>query len=675
MSQLEQLKKAKHLKDLGRILRYMPSELINIIYSTPEEKKYKKFSILKKNGDSRQILAPNPRLKKLQRTLANLLYECFEEINLKDTDIKKNALEKNRSKAKESISHGFQRNLSIASNAKLHKNKKYVLNLDIKDFFPSINFGRIRGFFIKNENFQLNQKVATIIAQIACYENSLPQGSPCSPIISNLVAQILDRRLVKLAKKYNCVYSRYVDDLTFSTAKKIFPYQIAYEKKRSFLSRINFIKKKKPLIWVLGVELQKIIENSGFNTNLKKTRMQYKTSRQVVTGLVVNKHVNVNSNYYRYARSMCDNLFKTGAYSLPKLENQGKRTKDTTEEPTEMIPELDKLEGIINYIYYIKNYRNKFIISEPKNLSDREKKSFQKYLDENHKASNIGIKKLYSKFLYYKYFYANKAPLIFCEGKTDITYIKCALRQLKYPELIKEEEDSKTGQTRLEYLVNFFQSSHIKEDVMSLSSGTGGMKNLINVYDDKIKYYDKKIEEYLKKNKTKKDKIEEYKNNCKNFPVILVVDDDDESRGIKNKYKEQFNKNNYAHISYNLYIIILPEPNDITESEIKKINKKYKRKDSKEEKAQNKQKKKEKKDDGFAIEAYFHNVKIDGEEILDTELNGKKLNISNKSNEEFYHKSILAEYIKKNQNRIDFENFKLLLNIIVKIIKHHSSQP
>ena len=102
--------------------------------------------------------------------------------------------------------------------------RRWVFNLDLEDFFPSINFGRVRGFLLKNRDFRAeSEHRATVISQIACHENSLPQGSPCSPVISNLVAHLLDMRLVRLASSVGCTYSRYADDLTFSTNKKIFP--------------------------------------------------------------------------------------------------------------------------------------------------------------------------------------------------------------------------------------------------------------------------------------------------------------------------------------------------------------------------------------------------------------------------------------------------------------------
>src|SRR5262249_16793586 len=133
-------------------------------------------------------------------------------------------------KLKDRVAHGFKRKRDIRSNARQHRHRRWVFNIDLEDFFPSINFGRVRGFFIKNRDFALHEEVATVIAQIACHDNSLPQGSPCSPVISNLVAHLLDMRLVKLASTNGCTYSRYADDLTFSTNKKEFPADVASPK-------------------------------------------------------------------------------------------------------------------------------------------------------------------------------------------------------------------------------------------------------------------------------------------------------------------------------------------------------------------------------------------------------------------------------------------------------------
>jgi hypothetical protein len=104
----------------------------------------------------------------LQQRLANLLYDCLDEL-------------KKATPARRSLAHGFERKRNIITNASLHKRRRYVLNLDLEDFFPSINFGRVRGFFLKDKHFAVQPTVATIIAQIAYHENELPEASPCSP--------------------------------------------------------------------------------------------------------------------------------------------------------------------------------------------------------------------------------------------------------------------------------------------------------------------------------------------------------------------------------------------------------------------------------------------------------------------------------------------------------------
>ena len=153
MSSLEKLKQTTTLKDFAKLIGYQPKTLSYILYQIPEENKYFEFSIPKKNGGERKIKSPNDKLKKLQKKVAKLLNNCLEEI---------------LSSHKQSLSHGFRRNHSIVTNARKHKKKRHVFNIDLEKFFPSINFGRVRGFFIKNNHFILQPPVATVIAHICC---------------------------------------------------------------------------------------------------------------------------------------------------------------------------------------------------------------------------------------------------------------------------------------------------------------------------------------------------------------------------------------------------------------------------------------------------------------------------------------------------------------------------
>lgn len=119
---------------------------------------------------------------------------------------------------------------------------------------------------------------------------------------SALVAHVLDLHLCKIASANGCTYSRYADDITFSTNRSAFP------------PGIGVPSADDPHVWQVGDDVEEAITHSGFAINLAKTRMQYKRSRQAVTGLVVNRKVNVSADYRRAARIMALRLFATGAF-------------------------------------------------------------------------------------------------------------------------------------------------------------------------------------------------------------------------------------------------------------------------------------------------------------------------------------------------------------------------
>ncbi len=646
MSSLKKLRKAKSLNDLAFLLGYKPKYLAFILYKIPDDDKYRAFTIPKKNGGVRYIQAPTDRLKKLQKKLAELLYDCADEIKPEFEKLKHfRGKNRRRDRAKKSISHGFHKGLSISSNAAAHIKKKYVFNLDIKNFFPSFNFGRVRGFFMKNDKFKLDPKIATIVAQIACHNNELPQGSPCSPIISNLIAQILDVHLLRLAIKHGCTYTRYADDLTFSTNRKSFPKKIAYKK---------FWPSKE---WCTGKEIAKCMKSSGYEINVRKTHMQYSDSRQIVTGLVVNRVVNTKSEYYRYARAMCHSLFKNGTFTLPPdksntLVSNGQnffqfiwnvlnliklasgktlRPKKTTQDknvPPPITGTLDQLEGMLTYIYHIKSYRNRFAQSgyrisrhdgNKKPKQDHESHNYpplnrtNSYSDESHQVAIDGIKNLYAKFLFFKHFYFLSKPLIFCEGKTDIVYLKCALAQLvgSFPEL-----SEKSG-TDIKLRVKFFNRTPIVNEMLKLADSTGGMKFTIMGYKTKFKKY-----------------------SCegKKHPVIMVVDNDFAGREVLKHCKNFVSGRKISsahHIVENLYLIELPKVVGSTDT---------------------------------AMEDYFEKP------VLDEKLNGKTFNPSNGNIDPKteYGKDHFAQYVvKARQANIKFDAFEPLLNEITDVVKAH----
>lgn len=248
-------------------------------------KKYVNFDIPKKTGGKRTITAPDKFLKKVQRRINLLLTLFFEP---------------------KPAAHGFLPHRSIVTNAKIHVGKKYVLNVDLKDFFPSIHFGRIKAvlqlpiFGLRAEHlasetnkieflfkFGLKPEFAQIFANFCCFESKLPQGAPTSPIITNIVSQRLDYKLVKLAKECHCYYTRYADDITYSCDKNRF--------KEDFLNKLD-----------------ETIKSEGFMINEKKTRIQKRSVRQEVTGITVNEKLNLSRSYVRKVRAALNNWGKQG---------------------------------------------------------------------------------------------------------------------------------------------------------------------------------------------------------------------------------------------------------------------------------------------------------------------------------------------------------------------------
>ena len=194
---------------LPSLLQFQPKALSYILYKKPPKTRYSSFNIPKRDGASVTINAPSPELKLFQRNLSDFLQNCAAEIN-------------EGQKRKDQLAHGFKRDRSIVTNAVKHQKKRYVFNIDLK-ISSDHQFRPRPRLFHQGRQFHVHPKVATILAQIACHEKGLPQGSPCSPVISNLVGHILDIHLCRLASSNGCTYSRYADDITFSTNKPDFP--------------------------------------------------------------------------------------------------------------------------------------------------------------------------------------------------------------------------------------------------------------------------------------------------------------------------------------------------------------------------------------------------------------------------------------------------------------------
>lgn len=328
--------------DLADLLEIPHGKLTHVLYVKKVDSYYKNFEIPKKSGGTRNICAPMGDLKQIQKRLYGVLLE-YQQFLRKQNNTKTN------------IAHAFEKEKSIITNGTVHRNKRFIVNIDLQDFFDSFHFGRVSGFFEKNRDFSLSHELAIVMAQLTCYQGKLPQGAPTSPIITNYICRIFDMRLLVLAKKYHLDYTRYADDLSFSTNDKCF-----IEKWESFYD-----------------ELAKEVERAGFKINYKKTRVQYRDSRQTVTGLITNKKLNVDRRYHRQVRAMADSLYKNGSFDNNGVEGT-----------------IGQLEGKFSFIDRLDKYNN---------IKD---------VGQQHSVFNLnGREKQYQKFLFYRYF--------FCLRKTD----------------------------------------------------------------------------------------------------------------------------------------------------------------------------------------------------------------------------------------------------------------
>lgn len=264
------------------------------------------------------------------------------------------------------------------------------------------------------------------------------------------------------------------------------------------------------------------IERSDFKINPAKTRMQLRTDRQMVTGLVANKKVNVRSEYYRFARSMCHSLFTTGEYRLPQA----------TEDEDASSPSLNVLEGILGHIYYVREgvWRRK--------LDGEKIASEKKVKEKSEPRENSSAEELYRKFLFYRRFVCPETPVIIGDGKTDNAYLRAAMRKLSpaFSSLV----DNDSGLRK----VHLFNYSRVSTEVLRLGGGTDPLKNFICNYAMNMGI-------------------------CKaanpTNPVIVVIDNDKGASGIfgymhNHKPKPSLTSTDqFYHIGYNLYLVKTPE--------------------------------------------------------------------------------------------------------------------
>lgn len=283
---LSEFPRVKTAEDLLRVLNTIRAKLYaggtednlnlkQLMYLTvPSRKRYYTFDIKKKSGKKRTISAPCERLKVVQTCINEILKVYYDQND---------------------HACGFIPGKSIVDGAERHANQHYVLNIDLKDFFDSVEYHQVRALFtaapFNLPDTKEHSTPANILAALCCQTKMVervingevrkvsrfvtPQGAPTSPMLTNLVCRSLDKRLTGLARQFGAQYSRYADDITFSHSKNIFRDGSVFRQ-----------------------QMETIVSGTrNLRINSEKTRLQGRHYRQEVTGLTVNEKVNVSRRY------------------------------------------------------------------------------------------------------------------------------------------------------------------------------------------------------------------------------------------------------------------------------------------------------------------------------------------------------------------------------------------
>jgi hypothetical protein len=286
--------------------------------------------------------------------------------------------------------------------------------------------------------------------------------------------------------------------------------------------------------------------------------------------LIVNKKVNVKREYYRNIRAMCNNLFKNNTFYI-----------NTDDENNSNV----QLEGMLNFVYWVKHHYYK------RNIQDRNIKT-------------DAIKKLYAKYLFYKHFINIDKPIILTEGKSDIVYLKCALKKLNdhYTDLIEFIDDKYCLK------INFFRTKKLFRDVFSIGEGAPGLLSLMCYYKKEVDTYNPLIS---------------------HMPIIIIVDNDDGAKGIKNLLGLKDEIPYYKFFYKQMYILFVDKKNNTK------------------------------------IEDLFD------EDLCNMEFGGKKFKADklDRENDKYFGKHIFSQrIILPNYKTINFERFRPIFNNILEIM-------
>lgn len=268
----------RELADEPALLDYLemsPAELKKVWWY--RGRMYSQFNVAKGSGKVRAITAPDRRLKIIQQKIAPLLDQLYRVRN---------------------PVHGYVPERSVKTNAEAHGRRRFVVNLDLKDFFPTITEKRVVGLL---RSIGVDKRVSEIVARLCCHMGQLPQGAPTSPVLSNMICYRLDTDLLMVAKASRAIYTRYADDITFS----------GYQPPASlFDGVVPAVGRFSPDL--MAAELRAAITHNGFVVHPEKAHYADRNSRRIVTGVKINAGLNVDRRYIRRIRAMLHSIEKDG---------------------------------------------------------------------------------------------------------------------------------------------------------------------------------------------------------------------------------------------------------------------------------------------------------------------------------------------------------------------------
>ena len=300
--------------NIGVFAGFRRNQMLCFADTSKDNRRAKRYRMHKKHGGTRAIVAPHQSLLYMLKGFNALLQQYYEPTTW---------------------CYGFVKGRSVVQNAQQHLGKRYILNIDIKDFFPSITRQMVEDVLLA-EPLKCSAEAARLLSGLCTAAEPqgdvLPQGFPTSPTLSNMVCKKMDEELAAAAQRIGATYSRYADDMSFSSDKDVL------RPTGSFYLQVSGI-----------------VEKYGFRLNDRKTRLQRRGRRQQVTGVVVSHKVNVTREYARQIRSLLYMWERYGYWETARAALHAYREQHgKTRGHGEYLTLYAVLRGRLNYMKMVK---------------------------------------------------------------------------------------------------------------------------------------------------------------------------------------------------------------------------------------------------------------------------------------------------------------------------------